>query len=194
MAAADLSLIEWKNLGNQNFQNKQFQQAINCYETALLHRNDDPSINVAPVYLNMALCYSGIANWNSAISNCKIALQHDQKYEKAYFRLIKCLLEAQKYIECRLYLLNAIRTCGETKDFKLLESEYRRVTGLILRPTPNCFDVVEELGDGNFSKVFKVTDKSPERNIFAMKVIYVHTIDITFSFTRMICTMVNFTL
>lgn len=82
----------------------------------------------------------------------------------------KCLMKCINTSSV-LYLLIAIRTCGETTDFKLLESEYRPITGLILRPTPNCFGVAEELGDGKFSKVFKASDKGPEPIVFALNVI-----------------------
>lgn len=81
------------------------------------------------------------------------------------------LLEKHRYQEARLFLLRALKACGDTKDIKILEIEYNRLTNLILRPTPNHFEVINDLlGDGNFSKVFKVSSKSSDRTVYAMKV------------------------
>jgi serine/threonine protein kinase len=37
------------------------------------------------------------------------------------------------------------------------------------RPKPTDFDIVEELGDGNFSKIFKAEYK-PTKKVYAIKV------------------------
>ena len=86
------------------------------------------------------------------------------------------MLEKHRYQEARLFLLRALKACGDTKDIKILEIEYNRLTNLILRPTPNHFEVINDLlGDGNFSKVFKVSSKTPDRTVYAMKVRYTNT-------------------
>ena len=107
-----------------------------------------------------------------SVSYCKKAVLLDNKYEKAYFRLIKGLFECGRFQEARLFLLKALKQCGETKELKSLELEYNKLSGgFILRPSPNAFEVLDdELGDGNFSKIYKVANKSLDKTIFAMKV------------------------
>jgi tetratricopeptide (TPR) repeat protein len=132
----------------------------------------DENSNICSVYFNIALCYNALSQWKLAIYNCKKAISYDRKYEKAYFRLIKCLLELRKFKESRLYFTQYLKFCGETKDLKLLELEYNRITSLILRPAPNHFEVVDDqLGDGNFSKIYKVISKLPDQTAYAMKVL-----------------------
>lgn len=132
----------------------------------------DPNSIIAPVYFNIALCNSSLGRTQESISFCKQALLADSKYEKAYFRLIKGLLELERFQEARLFLLKALKQCGETKELKSLEVEYNKLAhGLILRPTPNAYEVLDdELGDGNFSKMYKVANKSADKTIYAMKV------------------------
>ncbi len=74
---------------------------------------------------------------------------------------MRSLFELGRCTESRLILSKAFRDCGDTKELKLLENEYNQLySPLILRPKVNSYEVVDdELGDGNFSKVFKVCSK-----------------------------------
>ena len=94
--------------------------------------------------------------------------------------MIKCLLEESKFQEARWTLLKSYQQCGETKDLRSLEIDYNKLSGLILRPTPNTFEVLDDqLGDGNFSKIFKVMNKTADRKLYAVKVLEKPTIDKT---------------
>ena len=51
----------------------------------------------------------------------------------------------------------------------MLEAEILLKTKIPLRPKSTDFEVIEDLGEGNFSKIFKVSLKSTGE-IYAMKV------------------------
>ena len=97
-----LSFDDLKNEGNSFYKQKDYEQALKLYNTAINYAKTQANkdeYNLSSVYVNMALCYSSMLRCDEAILHTKIALQHDPKYEKAYFRLIKC-----KYINRNLYL------------------------------------------------------------------------------------------
>jgi hypothetical protein len=58
---------------------------------------------------------------------------------------------------------------GSNNDIKTLEAEFLRTFGYAARPKPTDFNLMEGLGEGNFSKIFKVEFK-PSKRIFALKV------------------------
>lgn len=53
-----------------------------------------------------------------------------------------------------------------------LDAELTAATGVPSRPKPTDFDILDELGDGNFSKIFKAEYK-PTKKVYAIKVIIV---------------------
>ena len=127
------------------------------------------------LYCNRALCYAGIQEWGNCITEANFALKLDPKYAKAHFRLIKASLALHAYKDARLYLLRAFQECGETADFKKLESEISKQWGMPVRPRPNHFEVLEELGSGNFSKIYKCSLKSTGK-VYSLKVIEKQTV------------------
>jgi hypothetical protein len=60
-------------------------------------------------------------------------------------------------------------SAGSSSDVKTLEAEFLRAFGYAARPKPTDFNVMEGLGEGNFSKIFKVEFK-PTKRVFALKV------------------------
>jgi serine/threonine protein kinase len=92
-------------------------------------------------------------------------------YTKAHFRFVKALLTLRKIRDARHALSMAFKECGEQiKEFKDLEQEIFTISGIPLRPKSTDFEVMSELGDGNFSKVYKTFLKSTKQN-FAIKAI-----------------------
>ena len=174
------SVADCKVQGTEYFQNKDYASAIKSYTEAISLHQGECEISISSLYFNIAMCYSLIPDFQNAIINCKTALKYDPKYEKAYFRLIKCLLETSRYQEARWTILKSYRQCGETKELRILEQEYNKLSGLILKPTPNTFDVIDDqLGDGNFSKIYKVATKTADKMVYAVKVLEKTTIDKT---------------
>ena len=90
--------------------------------------------------------------------------------QKAYCRLVKSLIELERFKEARLTLSFALQSFKENKDLKTLEEEIFTRTGIVLRPKPTDFEIIEELGDGNFSKVVKACHRKTGK-IYAIKVV-----------------------
>ena len=180
MNASSKSVAECKAKGTSLFQLKDYASAIESYKEAIHIFSSDGDITISSLYFNVAMCYHMLGDFTNAISNCKIAIKNDLKYEKAYFRLIKCLIEALRFQEARWTLLKAFKQCGETKELKSLEQEYNKASELTLRPTANTYEVMDDqLGDGNFSKIYKVATKTAVRKLYAVKVLEKPTIDKT---------------
>jgi hypothetical protein len=91
------------------------------------------------------------------------------KLMKAHFRYIKALLELEKYKEARYYLSLAIKEFNDNKEMKQLDQELFAKTGIPLRPNSNDFEILHEIGDGNFSKVYQARYKKTGK-IYAVKV------------------------
>jgi tetratricopeptide (TPR) repeat protein len=124
----------------------------------------------AVIYCNRSLCYGAMNNWTSSIIDATRSTKLNSRYVKAHFRLVKGLIELQKYREARLSLSYAFKECGEsTKEFKSLEEELFQLTRIPMRPKPNDFDILLEIGNGNYSQVYKVQLKST-KDIYAVKV------------------------
>jgi tetratricopeptide (TPR) repeat protein len=124
----------------------------------------------AILYCNRSLCYGAMNNWISSIVDASRSTKLNPRYVKAHFRLIKGLIELNRYREARLSLSYAFKECGEsTKEFKSLEDELFQLTRIPMRPKPNDFDILLEIGNGNYSQVYKVQLKST-KDIYAVKV------------------------
>jgi serine/threonine protein kinase len=67
-------------------------------------------------------------------------------------------------------LIIGFNDCGDAKHLKSLEKEIFELTGIPVRPKPHDFDTLEELGDGNFSKIYKAVHK-PTDKVYAIKVL-----------------------
>ena len=137
------------------------------------HAGDDM---MKVLYCNRALCYASLGEWDKCIAEAKMSLKIDIKFAKAHFRLIKASLAMHAYRDARLYLLRAFQECGETADFKNLETEVTKLSGIPARPRPNHFEVLEELGSGNFSTIYKCSLKSTGK-IYSLKAIEKQTVE-----------------
>lgn len=154
----------WKALGNQAYQAGDFSLAVEHFSKAV---EADP--NNATFYCNRSLAYAALKDWISSLKDAKKAIQIDVKYVKAHFRLCKALLMLQQWREVRLSFLYAIKECGEAKEFKPIEDEIYDLTGIAVRPKSTDFEIVAELGSGNYSKIYKTYSKK-NKKVFAVKV------------------------
>jgi tetratricopeptide (TPR) repeat protein len=155
-----------KEMGNESYKNGDFTTALTLFNEAI-----DLDGNNETFYCNRSMCHAALKDWWSSISDARKAILMNPKYVKAHFRLIKALLELKLYKEGRLCLLNAFNVCGDSKEFKVLDDEITLESGVPVRPKPNDFDIVDDLGEGNFSKIFRAIYK-PTGCSFAMKVLY----------------------
>jgi tetratricopeptide (TPR) repeat protein len=154
-----------KELGNACFKAGNFENALALYTSAI-----ELCPNMALLYCNRSMCHASMNNWKLSVADAQRAVRLNETYEKAHFRLVKGLMELGRYKECGQNLLAAFKICGETKSLKELEAEYFAQSRTYLRPNPNDFEVKEELGDGNFSKIYKAVLKSTGA-FYAIKVI-----------------------
>lgn len=156
----------WKTLGNNAFKNGDFTTAIKHYSQAI----EAESTN-ASYYVNRSLAYASLKEWKECAADASSALKLDSKYVKAHFRLVKAFLAMQRFRDARFALSNALKECGENvKELKELEVEILNTTGIPLRPKSTDFEVIGELGDGNFSKVYKAVLKATKET-YAIKVL-----------------------
>ena len=123
--------------------------------------------------MNRSICYSQIKQYDLSNIDAKrvLLLTHHKhnNHHKAFYRLIKNSFDIKIYRDVRFYLSQAIKECGEHKDFKQFEEELITHTGIPLRPKSTDFEVISELGTGNFSTVYKVMYKKT-KTLYAMKV------------------------
>lgn len=159
-----------KEQGNVEFKNGNFAAAEKLYTAAL---ELDPSNS--KYLVNRSLCYASMLQWDKSYNDAKDALSVAPKFQKAHFRAVKALFELKRFKEARLAILAGLKECGESKEMKSLEDELLTRTGIPLRPKSTDFEIVGELGDGNFSKVYKAMHKSTER-VFAVKVLVLFVI------------------
>ena len=156
------SSSELKELGNAAFKAAKHEEALQLFSKAIeLDKQNEV------LYCNRSMCHAALQNWPQSVADAKQAIALSEKYIKAHFRLVKAQLELKQFREARMNLLNAIRLCGENKEFRLLEDEVLVRTRTPLRPRPVDFEVLEELGEGNFTKVYKVLLPSSNCPIFS---------------------------
>lgn len=157
----------WKSLGNVAYKAGDFETAIKHYTQAI-----EAEPTEAKYFVNRSLAYAGLLDWKKSAIDARSALQLDSKSIKAHYRLIKALFMLEKWKEARYALTSALKDCGEqSKELKELEAEVLTRTGIPLRPKSTDFEVIGELGDGNFSKVYKAVLKATGQ-VFAVKVLY----------------------
>jgi len=105
---------------------------------------------------------------------------NSKHYYKCYFRLVKSLIELKRFKSARLYLDHALKNCKQDdvsmRLLEGLESDLFLSSGVALRPSPRDFEILEELGDGNFSKVVKVRYRRTGA-VYAIKTIERLTVD-----------------
>ena len=164
-----------KEEGNEAYRCGLHEEAIALFTSAI---ELDPKNET--LFCNRSMCYAALRDWNKSSTDAKESIALSQKYVKAHYRLVKAQLELQTYKEARLNLLYAIHLCGDCKELKMLEAEILLKTKIPLRPKSTDFEVIEDLGEGNFSKIFKVSLKSTGE-IYAMKVHQTFTDSITFN-------------
>lgn len=156
-----------KEQGNASFRAGDFVTALQLYTQAI---DLDPSN--AKYLINRSLCFASMNDWSKSGEDARASIKLAPKATKAHFRLVKSLFELGKFKDARLAILNGLKECGEGKEMKLLEDELLTRTGIPLRPKSTDFEIVGELGDGNFSKVYKALHKSTNK-VFAIKVSHV---------------------
>ena len=164
---SSMAAVALKEEGNNAYREGRLHDALQLFSDAI----DLDSMN-STIYCNRSMCKAALLDWKGSVSDARNAITLSPKYSKAHYRLIKAYLQLKMYKDARMNLLNAIRLCGECKELKTLEEEVLLITRTPLRPKPGDFDVLDELGEGNFTQIFKVKLKATN-DLYAMKVRFV---------------------
>lgn len=157
---------QWKALGTLAYKEGNYDTAIKHYSQAI-----ELEPNNAVYYVNRSLSLGALNQWTAATKDARQAVLLDKKYLKAHFRLVKGLLEMRQFREARQALNFAFAECGEQKDLKTLEQEIFSVTLIPVRPKSTDFEIIKEIGTGNFTQIFKTYYKQTKQ-VFAVKVNY----------------------
>lgn len=163
-AVVNIDAEALKEQGNVAFRKGDFDVALPLYSLAI-----DMDPQNAKYLVNRSLCYASLGQWNESLDDAKKAVTLEAKFQKAHYRVVKALFELRRFKEARLAILSGLKECGESKEMKQLEEELMTRTGIPLRPKSTDFEIIGELGDGNFSKVFKAQHK-PTGKVYAIKV------------------------
>jgi len=154
----NLEAVELKEQGNEAYRSGAYDKALNFFSSAIAIDEEN-----SVLYCNRSMCHAALRDFKASVSDSKAALTYNPKYAKAYCRLVKALIELGQLKDARQHLLLAFKDCEKAeanKDFKTLEEELDVKYGSPLRPKPGDFDILEELGDGNFSKIYKAKFKT----------------------------------
>lgn len=81
MTGNDMEYQRLKDLGNEKFRNKQFEEAKKLYTEAIASKRDEPT-----AYLNRAACNINLKLFFDALEDCNAALKLDPKLFKGYYR------------------------------------------------------------------------------------------------------------
>lgn len=154
----------YKDQGNVLYHEKKYSEAIEMFSEAIQVDNNNEIY-----YNNRSMCYAALKNWNQSLTDAKAAVSIASKYHKAHYHVIKAYIHLDKLKSARLSLLYAIKECGDKKEFQQLEALIESITTIAVRPKPTHFDVIDQLGDGNFSKIYKVkyNQSAPKVRLFA---------------------------
>lgn len=153
-----------KEEGNEAYRCGQYKEAVVLFSKAINLDSTNETL-----FCNRSMCYAALLDWKSSAVDAKESIALSPKYVKAHYRLVKALLELETYKDARQHLLYAFHQCGDCKELKALEAEILLKTKIPLRPKSTDFEVIDDLGEGNFSKIFKVSLKATGE-VFAMKV------------------------
>ena len=165
LTAVQKEALVIKEKGNEAYKAKEFDAALACFSAAIEKDGDN-----ATFLCNRSMCFASLGQWEDSLQDGKAAVGLDKKYVKAYCRVMKACVELVRLEEARISCLAAVKECGEQKEFRALEKEIGRLCEVPVRPVSSDFEVLEQLGEGNFSSIVKCKLKSTGK-VYAVKMI-----------------------
>ncbi|CAM4780828.1 unnamed protein product [Rotaria magnacalcarata] len=98
---------------NNHFLQKKYHDAIHCYNQALNQNGEKPTY-----YVNRALCYIKLKQWDKVYQDARHCLDLDPKYIKAHAYLGQYYIEQQRYDEAIICFTQALDLCKvQNKNF-----------------------------------------------------------------------------
>lgn len=101
-ATAQLSDVELKDHGNKLFAARKYDDAIICYNKAIIKNPNNPTY-----FTNRALCYIKLKRYDAACQDCRRALDMDNNLIKGHFFLGLSLMELESFDEAIKHLQRA---------------------------------------------------------------------------------------
>ncbi|CAF0727676.1 unnamed protein product [Rotaria sp. Silwood1] len=102
-----------KEKGNNHFLQKKYNDAISCYNQALKQNGEK-----ATYYVNRALCYIKLKQWDKVYQDVCHSLDLDPNYIKAHAYLGQYYIEQQRYDEAIICCKRALELCKiQNKNF-----------------------------------------------------------------------------
>ena len=103
-------------------------------------------------------------------------MQLNNKYVKAYHRSIKACLELNRFLDARSNILLGYKHCGDIQQLKSLDDELFQKSQLPARLFINDFRYLEDLGEGNFTRIY-LGEFKRTGNLYAIKLAEKATIE-----------------
>ena len=171
---------EMKEKGNKEYRLGNFESALELLGQAVAlvkdiaateHEETNPDSEeldilkqrFATFLVNRSLCFAALKDWRSSLEEASKVVKVSPKHQKAQFRMVKALIELEDFRSARQALLLAQKHCGETKELKTLEDEMGNKSGVAVRPKSSDFEINSEIGNGNFSTVYKAVYKKTSK-------------------------------
>ena len=197
MTSRKETAAELRTLGNAAFTAGRFQEADDLYAEALLmllqQSPQGPKEDFAALHANRAACLLKLGRPAAALEEAETATRKHPAWSKGYFRKAEALKALQRWREAASAMGEAARLAPQEAAVKAQAQqlkaraqqeedkpalarleEYVKEKGTIanlpVTPAYSQFQVLDELGEGNYSQVFKATFV-PTREVFALKVI-----------------------
>jgi tetratricopeptide (TPR) repeat protein len=120
----------FKNEGDDFLKTKNYTEAINSYEKALLqlfytfsdNPEEDREVEMvkAPINMNMAMCKINLNKFEEAIGYCQEALRIDKANLKAIYRVAFSYFKLEKFDDSRKAIQDGLKLQPDSSDFKSL--------------------------------------------------------------------------
>jgi len=151
---------EFKTQGNQQLSAHQYQLAVDLYSKAIeLHDTN------AIYYANRAAAYSHLNQHEKAISDCKIAVQNNPVYGKAYSRMGLAHFSMGNYKEAVQNYRRALELDPDNVTLKeSLESAEKKAPLATQAPNNNLGDILNNPMFQNLSQQFQGSTRSGENS------------------------------
>ncbi|CAF2512423.1 unnamed protein product [Rotaria sp. Silwood2] len=107
------SLLFQESSSNNHFLQKKYNDAISCYNQALKQNGEK-----ATYYVNRALCYIKLKQWDKVYQDVRHSLDLDPNYIKAHAYLGQYYIEQQRYDDAIICFEQALDLCKiQNKNF-----------------------------------------------------------------------------